>query len=52
MLSAKQAPTDPTARPAAYKDCIENFYTAPAGTKDSDVRDKNLATDAFNSKCC
>jgi len=26
MLDASQTVTDPTKRPALYKDCIENFY--------------------------
>jgi len=50
MLDQTQAATDPTKRAAAYKDCQENFYEAPAGTSDKDVRDKNLATDAWYAK--
>jgi len=47
MLNDKQAATDPASRPVDYKDCLESFYEAPAGTSDEDVRDKNLATDAW-----
>jgi len=45
MLNAEQTPTDPAGRPEPYRECLENFYTAPAGTSKNDVRDKNLATD-------
>jgi len=47
LLDAKQAATDPAKRAVKYKDCLENFYTAPAGTSEADVMNKNLATDAW-----
>jgi len=50
MLNEKQAPTKPADRAALYKGCQENFYTAPAGTSDKDVMNKNLATDSWYGK--
>lgn len=53
LLNDKQAKTDPAKRAVAYKDCLESFYTAPAGVSEADVMNKNLATDewyAMNSK--
>jgi hypothetical protein len=47
MLNAKQEPTNPADRNALYQDCLESFYEAPVGTSEDDVRDKNLATDAW-----
>jgi len=47
LLNEKQAATDAAKRDPAYKDCLENFYTAPTGTSEADVMNKNLATDAW-----
>jgi hypothetical protein len=41
--------TKPAERPAAYKDCFENFYEAKYPTTNEEVRDKNLATDKWYS---
>jgi hypothetical protein len=50
MLNDKQAATKPADRDVKYRTCQENFYEAPAGTKDKDVQNKNLATDFWYSK--
>jgi len=50
MLDQKQAPTAALDRPALYRTCLESFYTAPAGTSDADVMNKNLATDFWYAK--
>jgi len=45
MLNNKQAPTDKAARPAAYKDCFENYYKGAAPITEAQVREGNLATE-------
>jgi len=49
LLDANQRASTKAERTKPYKECQENFYTAPTGTTDKDVMNKNLATTYWSS---
>jgi hypothetical protein len=47
MIDNSQNPTDPLKRPAPYQNCYENFYQANWPITNEEIRDTNLATQAW-----